>query len=170
MIGEGEYNINDLKEIMVTESYLGLDQDTRKCQNYEPFYNCTTRQYISTILDQCGCLPHNMVNATKISKVYTSKIFTYPQIKPNQEPLCNNSGIECARKLEVTTSSCFKPCSGFIINGFSKSDMTKSLENVFPVFESYDAYKKITSFPTSDNGKNWFTCKVAKIMIDFSVL
>ena len=103
MIGEGEYNINDLKEIMVTESYLGLDQDTRKCQNYEPFYNCTTRQYISTILDQCGCLPHNMVNATKISKVYTSKIFTYPQIKPNQEPLCNNSGIECARKLEVTT-------------------------------------------------------------------
>ena len=85
MIGEGEYNINDLKEIMVTESYLGLDQDTRKCQNYEPFYNCTTRQYISTILDQCGCLPHNMVNATKISKVYTSKNFYLSTDKTKSE-------------------------------------------------------------------------------------
>ena len=138
---------------MVTESYLGLDQDTRKCQNKEPFYNCTTRHFISTIFEQCGCLPHNMVNATLDSKICTPKILTYPQIRPNQEPFCNDSGIKCASETKVTTSSCLKPCSGFIINGFSKSDMTKSLENVFPVFESYDDYKKITPFPSSDKGK-----------------
>ena len=57
LIGEGEYNLNDLKEIKVTDSYLGLDQEVRKCQNDEPLKNCTTRQYLDTLLRECGCLP-----------------------------------------------------------------------------------------------------------------
>ena len=35
MHGEGEYNLNVLKEIQVTDSYLELDQNTRGCQNKE---------------------------------------------------------------------------------------------------------------------------------------
>ena len=66
LLGEGEYNLNDLKEIMVTDSYLDLDQDIRGCQNLEPLYNCTTRQYMNTIMDKCGCLPVN-----------TNKVFMY---------------------------------------------------------------------------------------------
>ena len=62
LIGEGEYNLNSLKEITVTESYLGLDQDVRKCQNDEPLNNCTTRQYLDTFLGKCGCLPFNIRN------------------------------------------------------------------------------------------------------------
>ena len=57
MIGEGEYNLNNLKEIEVTDSYLGLDQDVRGCQNDEPLHNCTTRQYLDTLLKECGCTP-----------------------------------------------------------------------------------------------------------------
>ena len=60
-MGEGEYNLNDLKEIMVTESYLGLDQEERGCQNEETLDNCTSRQYYDTILEKCGCLPLNMI-------------------------------------------------------------------------------------------------------------
>ena len=60
MTGEGEYNLNVLKEIMVTESYLGLDQNTRKCQKVQPLHNCTTRLYIDTTVQKCGCLPFNM--------------------------------------------------------------------------------------------------------------
>ena len=60
MAGEGEYDINILKEITVTESYLGLDQDIIKCQNEEPLDNCTTRLYINSLLDKCGCLPFNL--------------------------------------------------------------------------------------------------------------
>ena len=56
----GEYNINILKEISVTESYLGLDQEIIKCQNIEPLDNCTTRQYITSLLSKCGCVPFNM--------------------------------------------------------------------------------------------------------------
>ena len=57
LIGEGEYNLNALKEIRVTESYLGLDQDVRQCQDDEPLINCTTRQYLDTLKGECGCLP-----------------------------------------------------------------------------------------------------------------
>ena len=60
LIGEGEYNIEYLKEIKVTESYLGLNQQIRECQNEEPFYNCTTKVYLRTFLEECGCLPLNL--------------------------------------------------------------------------------------------------------------
>ena len=56
-MGEGEYNLNVLKDIKVTESFLGLDKDVRGCQNDEPYDNCTTRHYLDTILNNCGCLP-----------------------------------------------------------------------------------------------------------------
>ena len=32
LTGEGEYNLNVLKEIKVTESYLGFDKEFRGCQ------------------------------------------------------------------------------------------------------------------------------------------
>ena len=60
LVGEGEYNLNALKEIKSTESYLGLDEGVRECQNDEPQDNCTTRQYVDSLLQQCGCLPFNI--------------------------------------------------------------------------------------------------------------
>ena len=65
--GEGEYNLNALTEIEVTDSYLGLDQDLRKCQNEEPFYNCTTRKHMVTIMEECGCLPIHMKLSNKVA-------------------------------------------------------------------------------------------------------
>ena len=59
-IGEGQYNLDTLKVIEVTESYLGLDQDVSGCQNMESYHSCTTRKYIDSLLNQCGCLPINL--------------------------------------------------------------------------------------------------------------
>ena len=47
LIGEGEYNLNNLKEIDVTESFLGLPKQAKGCQNIEPFNSCTSRHYIT---------------------------------------------------------------------------------------------------------------------------
>ena len=66
-----EYNLNALTEIQVTDSYLGLDQDLRKCQNEEPFYNCTTRTYIDTIFEECGCFPFHMKVSKKVAVLLT---------------------------------------------------------------------------------------------------
>ena len=60
LIGEGEYNLNALTSIEVTDSYLGLDENVIKCQKEEPLQNCTTRRYRDTLLGQCGCLPFYM--------------------------------------------------------------------------------------------------------------
>ena len=49
-----------------TESYLGLDQNVRECQNVEPTENCTTRRYLDTILRECGCLPFNIRTSDKV--------------------------------------------------------------------------------------------------------
>ena len=65
-VGEGEYNLNDLKEIIVTDSYLGMDENVRGCQNVEPLNNCTTRLYMDTLLRDCGCLPFNIRLSDKV--------------------------------------------------------------------------------------------------------
>ena len=74
LVGEGEYNLNVLTDIKVTESYLGLDENIRKCQNEEPFDNCTTRQYRNTFLGDCGCLPLNIRLFNEVLILQMSKI------------------------------------------------------------------------------------------------
>ena len=70
MVGEGEYNLNDLIEVEATDSYLGLDQEVKQCQEEEPFHNCTTRHYIDTILKHCKCLPLNIRLLDKVYELY----------------------------------------------------------------------------------------------------
>ena len=55
--GEGEFNLDAIKEIQVTQSFLGLEPNVRGCQSREPFYNCTTRHYIDQFLRdfRAGC-------------------------------------------------------------------------------------------------------------------
>ena len=55
--GEGEYNLNILKEVKVTDSFMGLDANVRGCQNEEHYVECTTNNYIQDMRQQCGCLP-----------------------------------------------------------------------------------------------------------------
>ena len=42
LVGEGEYNLDSLKEIDVTDHYLGLDENVKMCQHNEALHNCTT--------------------------------------------------------------------------------------------------------------------------------
>ena len=69
LFGEGQYNINDIKEIKVSQSYLRLDRDVRNCQNNEQFDNCTTTHYLDTILGECGCLPSYMRLTDNVQQV-----------------------------------------------------------------------------------------------------
>ena len=60
LVREGEYNLNEIKEIQATDSFLGLHEAVRGCQFVEPYHNCTTRHYKNTLLEKCGCLPFNI--------------------------------------------------------------------------------------------------------------
>ena len=46
-----------MKEISVTESFLGLDRDTRNCQNIETFDSCKTKLHLEHLRQKCGCMP-----------------------------------------------------------------------------------------------------------------
>ena len=65
MSGEGEFDLNIIKEVDITESFMGLPFDDRKCQNEENFVDCTTRQQLRNILVNCGCLPMSIGSFTK---------------------------------------------------------------------------------------------------------
>ena len=56
LTGEGEYNLHTIKEEEVTQSFLGIDQAIRGCQNEEHYDECTTRHYIENMREKCGCL------------------------------------------------------------------------------------------------------------------
>ena len=43
---EGQYNLNNLKEITVTDSFMGLDRETRNCQDVEAYDDCKTKSYV----------------------------------------------------------------------------------------------------------------------------
>ena len=62
--GEGQYNLHSLKEIIVTDSFMGLERDARNCQDMETYNDCITRQYIEKIRNKCDCIPLSLNNIT----------------------------------------------------------------------------------------------------------
>ena len=63
--------------IEVTQSYLGLDKNTKKCQNAMSFDNCTTNYYLDTIRKKCQCLPFTINSLKEVDKkINISLIFS----------------------------------------------------------------------------------------------
>ena len=75
-----------------------------------------------------------------------------------QEQVCTSpEELECVNKVNDETSSCLKPCSGLLVNSFSKVDwvLTKGMKKLKPILENYNNYKKITGHPSGENGKQF---------------
>ena len=75
LFGEGQYNLNNIKEISVTDSFMGLEKDTRKCQNIETYDDCKTRLYIEHLRQECGCLPLSLRLSGEVKYKISSKFF-----------------------------------------------------------------------------------------------
>ena len=70
LFGEGQFNLNNMKEISVTDSFLGLDRETRNCQNTETYNNCRTRLYVENLRRECGCLPLSIKLSEKVNLIW----------------------------------------------------------------------------------------------------
>ena len=57
--GEGHYGLH-LKDISVTEDYVGLGQQETRCQTEELRVECTTRNHRHALLNTYNCAPANM--------------------------------------------------------------------------------------------------------------
>ena len=54
---ENRYNLNVLKEITVSNSFLSIKKDVRKCQDVETFNECVTTKFLHDLKSKCKCLP-----------------------------------------------------------------------------------------------------------------
>ena len=67
--GEGSYNLNVVKDIKVTDSFMSLSQRAKQCQNKEAYLDFKTEEYLHALVDTCKCLPFGLkyFNDTNIS-------------------------------------------------------------------------------------------------------
>ena len=163
-VAQGEYNLNALKEVKATESFLGLDQEVRGCQNEESLHKCSTRKHIKNLIEQCGCLPFNMRLSDEVGKIKTRLHFhSYSWIKA---PLCSSNEHECVKKVQNYSYNCLEPCSGLILTSFIKTDPKENLDSLFSnEIAAYNDYSKWLQFPSGIKGNmytvliifmNWF--------------
>ena len=69
--GEGEYNLDVVKEVKVTDSFLSMDEEDRGCQNKEDYQDCTTRHYIDQVKKTCKCLPLYLKIVDKVIIIFS---------------------------------------------------------------------------------------------------
>ena len=79
--------------------------------------------------------------------------------------MCSEIGLKCARQINASSPyGCMKPCTGFIVTSFSKTEEEKNLDDLFALLTEYDSYKKITQYPSAFKGitstSNLFLCAV----------
>ena len=67
--GSGNIRIKGVKQVQVTDEYLGLDLKTRGCQNDNTYEDCVTELYIDLLTKECKCLPFNLQNFSKQNEI-----------------------------------------------------------------------------------------------------
>ena len=67
--GEGSYAMSAVKDIRVTEEFLGLDEDSKECRSGETFKECTTREYLHTVNTNCKCVPYGLKHLSSKNQV-----------------------------------------------------------------------------------------------------
>ena len=80
--GEGHYKLSDIKNIEVTEEFVGLGQKVTRCQTEEYTEDCILRKLRERALAQCRCAPFNL------RSYYGDQI-----------AICSPSQLECIEKV-----------------------------------------------------------------------
>ena len=115
--------------------------DNRDC-SLEAYDNCTTRVYVDKVIQNCGCLPLNMITGVSSDT--------------NNVSLCNPKQLNCVKNISLDDHNCKQKCQGLFITGFDKigfEDFEKDgfLSRVLVDYNYYKA-KKILSYPSSMKG------------------
>ena len=59
--------MNVIKEIKVTNSFLGMDKEKTECQNEEDPEDCKSRHNMNAFIQHCGCIPFGLRLAKNVS-------------------------------------------------------------------------------------------------------
>ena len=95
-----------VKDIRVTEEFLGLDEDSKECRSGETFKECTTRQYLHTVDTKCKCVPYGLRYLTSQSQVKnTSSTVNLRLLVVNFRIFALSVGMHVLTKLRWTLAS-----------------------------------------------------------------
>lgn len=122
--------MNVVKEIRVTESFIGLSLGVKQCQNEEAYSDCETKAYLSALIDNCKCLPFDL------------KYFNDSNI-----PICNSSQLTCAERAKNLENKCIVKCEGLVVTSYSYQNKSNALDTFSDLIESYKKYKGIIDLP-----------------------
>ena len=60
------YNLNNVKEMKVTEEFLTLHENIRHCQITETLLDCRSRKIVDRFINDCNCLPFSINQKEKV--------------------------------------------------------------------------------------------------------
>ena len=66
----GKYNIKIFMDINVTDSFLGLNENTRGCQEKRNHEKCVSKDYVNKIMKKCGCVPISLSLHEQVQKYF----------------------------------------------------------------------------------------------------
>ena len=55
--GRGNYRLTAVREIKVTDDFMGLDLKTINCQNMTTLHDCQQAKYLTNLTKKCQCIP-----------------------------------------------------------------------------------------------------------------
>ena len=115
----------------VTDSFMGLSQSAKQCQNKEAYLDCKTDEYLDALVNTCECLPFGLkyFNDTKIS-------------------ICNSTQMKCAQEAKNLESKCLIRCEGLVVTSYSHQNKTNVLDKMMNIIESYKKFKAIIDLPS----------------------
>ena len=60
LTGGGHFSLSGVKEVAVSEEFLGLGEETTGCQTEQSRADCLTGKYLARALNTCHCAPLNI--------------------------------------------------------------------------------------------------------------
>ena len=150
MYGGGNYKLSAVKEIKGTDIFLNMNDEKKGCQNKETLEECTSKQGLKKILDQCGCIPYKLADFSKL----------------NQSQVCKKSQVVCTTdKVSVPYGGCLVPCEGVFSDVWKEesAEIDENSEGMKGIFEAYESFKnqfqKEISYPIGILGNiHYYLC------------
>ena len=143
LFGEGSYALSSVKEIDVTDSFIGLDDDIKLCQNEETVEDCSAKDLLKKGLDKCRCTPYRMRNYTK--EVLCQKLYVYlHNVYFHQESVCTPAGTECYKSVKDAAEMCVTPCKGLYADVKKDVEIKKveEMSKFSKLISDYEEYKR----------------------------
>ena len=122
--GEGHYVLTDIKNIEVTDQFVGLGRTVTRCQTEEFRLDCQARRQKEKVLSQCRCAPYSLRSH------YGEAV-----------PICSAAALDCVRRVALSKDSCLERCHGTVL-GYQRLDSSpRDEEGLAKLIAEYENYK-----------------------------